>query len=231
MSFHARGEGGDFGWDPSQRAVRNMLETLTNDIGLLREQLRDVDEKLKRKNAQMGVMSTTITQQNEELIKLKSVEGRFQLSFGSNSEQNLPFGTSIRDFNENIRTRMGNNLVTTQILTGLPNLFFFRDNIVEYLKFQIYDSILEYDEEEDIQIIKYSLNDLDCLFHFLDEDIKTNPIVRVAMMALQEHIIAELVEEHDGDLRGWMNLEDIEREDIDAWGKKNIRDVFERHFS
>ena len=161
----------------------------------------------------MGVMSTTITQQNEELIKLKSVEGRFQLSFGSNSEQNLPFGTSIRDFNENIRTRMG------------------IDNIVEYLKFQIYDSILEYDEEEDIQIIKYSLNDLDCLFHFLDEDIKTNPIVRVAMMALQEHIIAELVEEHDGDLRGWMSMDDIEREDIDAWGKKNIRDVFERHFS
>jgi len=213
MSFHARGEGGDFGWDPSQRAVRNMLETLTNDIGLLREQLRDVHEKLKRKNTQIGVMSTTITQQNEELIKLKSVEGRFQLSFGSNSEQNLPFGTSIRDFNENIRTRMG------------------IDNIVEYLKFQIYDSILEYDEEEDINIIQYSLNDLDCLFHFLDEDIKTNPIVRVAMMALQEHIIAELVEEHDGDLHGWMNLEDIEREDIDAWGKKNIRDVFERHFS
>ena len=208
-----------------------MLETLTNDIGLLREQLRDVHEKLKRKNTQMGVMSTTITQQNEELVKLKSVEGRFQLSFGSNSEQNLPFGTSIRDFNENIRTRMGNNLVTTQILTGLPNLSFFRDNIVEYLKFQIYDSILEYDEEEDIQIIKYSLNDLDCLFHFLDEDIKTNPIVRVAMMALQEHIIAELVEEHDGDLRGWMSMDDIEREDIDAWGKKNIRDVFERHFS
>jgi len=190
-----------------------MLETLTNDIGLLREQLRDVHEKLKRKNTQIGVMSTTITQQNEELIKLKSVEGRFQLSFGSNSEQNLPFGTSIRDFNENIRTRMG------------------IDNIVEYLKFQIYDSILEYDEEEDINIIQYSLNDLDCLFHFLDEDIKTNPIVRVAMMALQEHIIAELVEEHDGDLHGWMNLEDIEREDIDAWGKKNIRDVFERHFS
>jgi hypothetical protein len=222
MSFHARGEGGDFGWDPSQRAVRNMLETLTNDIGLLREQLRDVDEKLKRKNTQMGVMSTTITQQNEELIKLKSVEGRFQLSFGSNSEQNLPFGTSIRDFNENIRTRMG---------IGTPQTFFFRDNIVEYLKFQIYDSILEYDEEEDIQIIKHSLNDLDCLFHFLDEDIKTNPIVRVAMMALQEHIIAELVEEHDGDLRGWMSMDDIEREDIDAWGKKNIRDVFERHFS
>ena len=213
MSFHARGEGGDFGWDPSQRAVRNMLETLTNDIGLLREQLRDVHEKLKRKNTQIGVMSTTITQQNEELIKLKSVEGRFQLSFGSNSEQNLPFGTSIRDFNENIRTRMG------------------IDNIVEYLKFQIYDSILEYDEEEDINIIQYSLNDLDCLFHFLDEDIKTNPIVRVAMMALQEHIIAELVEEHDGDLRGWMSMDDIEREDIDAWGKKNIRDVFERHFS
>ena len=82
-----------------------------------------------------------------------------------------------------------------------------------------------------MQIIKHSLNDLDCLFHFLDEDIKTNSIVRVAMMALQEHIIAELVEEHDGDLHGWMNLEDIEREDIDAWGKKNIRDVFERHFS
>lgn len=220
MSVHARGEGGDFGWDPSQQAVRDMLETLTNDIGLLREQIHWYHEKLKRKNTQMGVMSTTITQQNEELTKLKSVEGRFQLSFGSNSEQNLPFGTSIRDFNENIRTRMG---------IGTPQTL--RDNIVEYLKYQIYDSIVEYDEEEDIKNINYTLNDLDCLFHFLDEDIKTNLFVRDAMMALQEHIIAELVDEHDGDLRGWMIMDDIEREDTDAWGKKNIRDVFERHFS
>ncbi|MFB1020919.1 MAG: hypothetical protein QMC37_11865, partial [Flavobacteriales bacterium] len=51
-----------FEWDQSQRDKINMLTTLTNEIGYLHEQLRDVHEELKRKSTEVGVMSTTITQ-------------------------------------------------------------------------------------------------------------------------------------------------------------------------
>jgi len=177
-----------------------MLTTLTNEIGYLHEQLRDVHEELKRKSTEVGVMSTTITQQNKELIKLKYFGGL-----------NLPFGTSIHDFNEN----MG-KFIIHQVWSDM----------VKYLKDQIWDHVTEPDEEEDnpefaVYVVKYSLNDLDCLFHFLGEDIKTNVNVRAAMTELQTHIISKiLARPYDGDLYGWMMDKDV----------TGIKNVFKRHF-
>jgi hypothetical protein len=208
MSFHT-----EFGWDPSQLAKRDMFENLTNEIGLLREKLRDVHEELKRKSTEVGVMSTTITQQNEELIKLK-----YLVCFGSNSEQNLPFGTSIHDFIENIRATLREGF----FIQGNYRVWF---DVVEYLKYQIWDHVVGADEEEDnpefaVEVVKYSLNDLDCLFHFLDEDIKTNENVRAAMTELQKHIILKILEEYSCDMDGWMMDKDVD----------GIINVFKRHF-
>jgi hypothetical protein len=57
MSFNTA-----FEWDPSQRDKINMLETLTNEIGDCNDELRKVDEELKHKSTEVGVVSTTITQ-------------------------------------------------------------------------------------------------------------------------------------------------------------------------
>jgi hypothetical protein len=214
MSFHA-----EFGWDPSQLAERNMFETLTNTIGYLHEQLRDFREQLKHKSTQVGVMSTTISQQNEELIKLK-----YLVSFAFN----LPFGMSIHDFNENMRTTLREGLLYTG---GLPYNDRLWSDMVEYLKYQIWDHVVglynpadEEEEEENlewaVEVVKYSLNDLDCLFHFLDEDIKTNENVRAAMTELQKHIISKILEEYNGDMDGWMMDQDV----------TGIINVFKRHF-
>jgi hypothetical protein len=117
-----------------------MFETLTHDIG-------DLQDELERKRTQLEAMDTTITQQNEELKKLKYVEGRFLHLSQFASDLLLfpnPFNTSIYAFNGNIRIRMIDHPPSDS------------DSLVDYLKRQIYDSILEYNGDEDwLEIIYY----------------------------------------------------------------------------